>query len=56
MARRRWELLVSASAVSGIVGSLGYSAADVLFARAYGVLVDDALLEVVSVTSRRRVA
>ena len=45
-------LLVSASAVSGIVGSLGYSAADVLFAGAYGVLVDDALLEVVSVTEQ----
>ena len=50
------ELLVSASAVNGIVGSLGYSAADVLFATAYGVLVDDVLLEVVSVTERRRVA
>jgi hypothetical protein len=45
-------LLVSASAVSGIVGSLGYSAADVLFAGAYGVLVNDALLEVVSVTEQ----
>ena len=45
-------LLVSASAVSGVVGSLGYSAADVLFAGAYGVLVDDALLEVVSVTEQ----
>jgi hypothetical protein len=45
-------MLVSASAVSGVVGSLGYSAADVLFAVAYGVLVDDALLEVVSVTEQ----
>jgi hypothetical protein len=45
-------MLVSASAVSGVVGSLGYSAADVLFAGAYGVLVDDALLEVVSVTEQ----
>jgi hypothetical protein len=45
-------MLVSASAVSGIVGSLGYSGADVLFAVAYGVLVDDALLEVVSVTEQ----
>jgi hypothetical protein len=45
-------MLVSASAVNGIVGSLGYSAADVLFAGAYGVLVDDALLEVVSVTEQ----
>jgi hypothetical protein len=45
-------MLVSASAVSGVVGSLGYSAANVLFAGAYGVLVDDALLEVVSVTEQ----
>jgi hypothetical protein len=42
------EMLVSASAVSGIVGSLGYSAASVLFAVAYGVLVDGVLMEVVS--------
>ena len=48
----RRVLLVSASAVSGIVGSLGYSAADVLFAGAYGVLVDDVLLEMVSVTEQ----
>jgi hypothetical protein len=42
------DMLVSASAVSGIVGSLGYSAAGVLFAVAYGVLVDGVLMEVVS--------
>jgi hypothetical protein len=41
-------MLVSASAVNGIVRSLGYSAASVLFAVAYGVLVDEVLLEVVS--------
>ena len=44
------EMLVSASAVSGVVGSLGYSAATVLFGVAYGVLVDEVLMEVVSAT------
>jgi hypothetical protein len=44
------ELLVSATAVNRIVGSLGYSAAKVLFAGAYGILIDGALLEVMSVT------
>jgi hypothetical protein len=51
-AQKTRVLLVSASAVKGIVGSLGYSAADVLFAGAYGVLADDVLLEVVSVTEQ----
>ena len=46
----RWELLVSASAVEALVGSLGYSAAGVLFAEAFGVLVDDVLMTVESVT------
>lgn len=43
-------LLVSASPVSRIVGSLGYSAASVLFAGAYGVLVDEVLMEIASAT------
>jgi hypothetical protein len=43
-------MLVSANAVSGLVGSMGYSAADVLFADAFGVLVDGVLMEVESVT------
>lgn len=47
----RWELLVSATAVQGIVVSLGYSAASVLFGGAYGVLVDGVLLEVESATA-----
>src|SRR5258708_39056009 len=34
----RWELMVSATAVQGLVGSLGYSAASILFATAFGVL------------------
>ncbi len=46
----RWELMVSATAVEGLVGSLGYSAASVLFATAFGVLVDGVLMEVVSAT------
>ena len=45
-------LLVSATVVNRLVGSLGFSAASVLFARAYGVLVDDVLLEVVAVTEQ----
>jgi hypothetical protein len=46
----RWELMISASAVNGVVGSLGYSAASVLFAGAFGVLVDDVLMTVESAT------
>jgi hypothetical protein len=46
-----WELLVSATAVSALVGSLGFSAAGVLFADAFGVLVDGVLMEVESVTA-----
>jgi hypothetical protein len=46
----RWELMVSATAVQGVVGSLGYSAASVLFAVAFGVLIDGVLMEVVSAT------
>ena len=43
-------LLVSASAVEALVGSLGYSAAAVLFAEAFGVLVDGVLMTVESAT------
>ncbi len=46
----RWELMVSATAVMGLVGSLGYSSASVLFAGAFGVLIDGVLMEVVSAT------
>ena len=45
------ELLVSASAVARVVGSLAFDSAAVLFANAAGVLVDGSLLRVVSVTS-----
>ena len=47
----QYELLVSASAVANVVGSLDYESADVLFAQAGGVLVDGALLAITSVTS-----
>jgi hypothetical protein len=40
------NLLVSASAVHQLVGSLGYDSADVLFETAVGVLIDDVLYEI----------
>jgi hypothetical protein len=46
----RWELMISAAAVQKVVGSLGYSAASVLFATAFGVLIDGVLMEVASAT------
>jgi hypothetical protein len=46
----RWELMISATAVNGLVGSLGYSAASVLFGTAFGVLIDGVLMEIVSAT------
>jgi hypothetical protein len=46
----RREMLVSAAAVKALVGSLGYSAASVLFANAAGVLMDGVLLGVESAT------
>ncbi len=46
----KWELMVSATAVNALVGSLGYSAASVLFATAFGVLIDGVLMEVESAT------
>jgi hypothetical protein len=49
----RWELLVSATVVNQLVGSLAYASASVLFAAAYGVLSDDALLEIESATEQQ---
>jgi len=49
----QWELLVSASAVESLVGSLTYASAGVLFATAYGILCDDELLEIVSATQEQ---
>lgn len=45
------ELLLSASAVATIVGSLAYRSADVLFASACGVMIDGQLFEITSATS-----
>jgi len=49
----RWELLVSATAVQGVVTSLGYASASVLFHDAAGVLLDDELLEITSATAEQ---
>lgn len=49
----RWELLVSASAVENIVGSLSYSSASILFAQALGIVCDDELLEIISATDEQ---
>ena len=46
----RYELMVSALAIGELVGSLGYGSVGVLFAVIAGVLVDDALLYVESLT------
>lgn len=45
------ELLVSATAVTALAGSLGYGAAEALFAAAFGVLVDGVLLAIESATA-----
>jgi hypothetical protein len=49
----RSELLVSASAIESIVGSLAYASASILFANASGILIDDAFHEIVSATSEQ---
>ena len=48
----QWELVVSASAVEKLVGSVAYDSASVLFANACGVMTDDTgeLLEIISAT------
>ena len=45
------EMLLSATAVMQVVGSLGYRSADVLFANASRVVVGGAMLEIMSVAS-----
>jgi hypothetical protein len=49
----KWEMLVSASVIENLVGSLTYASASVLFAAAFGVLSDDELLEIVSATEEQ---
>mgnify|MGYP001042652257 FL=1 len=44
----RRELLVSATAVAALAGSLGYGAAEAVFGAAFGVLVDGVLLSIES--------
>jgi hypothetical protein len=48
-----WELLVSATVVQQLVGSLAYDSASVLFADAYGILSDEDLLEIESATAEQ---
>jgi len=45
------KLLVSASAVHEVLGSLGFDSADVLFETAVGVLIDDLLYKITSNSS-----
>ncbi len=47
------ELLVSATAVGAIVGSLAFASASVLFATAYGVLFGEELLEIVAASEEQ---
>jgi hypothetical protein len=49
----KWELMVSATAVESIVGSLAYESASLLFAQAFGVLCDEELLEIISATEEQ---
>jgi len=42
------EMLVSATAVKALLGSSGFASASAMFAAAFGVLVDEALLTIVS--------
>ncbi|WP_263366937.1 hypothetical protein [Edaphobacter bradus] len=44
------EMLVSATAVEALVGSLGFASASAMFAAAFGVLVDEALLVIASLS------
>lgn len=46
----RRDLIVSATAVEALTGSHGFASADALFATAFGVLVDGALLAIVGMT------
>ncbi len=47
----KWELLISATAVQTVVGSLAFDSASVLFAQAFGVLIDGTLFEIEAATS-----
>ncbi len=47
----RWELLISASSITALAGSLGYGAAEAVFGAAFGVLIDGLLMTVESATA-----
>ena len=47
----RWELLVSATAIQKLVGSLAFDSASVLFAQAFGLLIDGTLMEIEAATA-----
>jgi hypothetical protein len=47
---RRRELTVSATAVEALTGSQEFSSANALFASAFGILIDDALLTIATIT------
>ncbi len=47
----RWELLVSAISVTGVLGSAGEADGAELFANAFGVLVGDTLMQIESVST-----
>ncbi len=46
----RWEVLLSATAVDKLVGSLAYDSGRVLFSQALGLLIDGTLLEIEAAT------
>ncbi|MBS1800025.1 MAG: hypothetical protein JSS95_09395 [Acidobacteria bacterium] len=46
---RQRELLLSATTIEALTGSGSFAAADALFATAFGILVDDTLLAILSV-------
>lgn len=47
----RYELMVSATAVQALMGSLSYGSANALFAQAVGVVVDQVLMEIEAATA-----
>ena len=51
--RTQWELMVSATAVEGLVGTLSAGGANVLFANAAGILIDGVLYEIESASEEQ---
>jgi len=47
------EMLISATAIEQLVGSLAYASASVLFANAYAVLADDEQFDIVSASAEQ---